>query len=56
MYIFILLGVLMILYFTDTYLTLDTFSKKGYRVEENPLLRENNPRRNNSLLEQEDGN
>jgi len=40
MYIFILLGVLMILYFIDTYLTLDTFSKKGYRVEENPILRD----------------
>ena len=30
----------MILYFIDTYLTLDTFSKKGYRVEENPILRD----------------
>ena len=40
MYIFILLGVLLILYFVDTYLTLNTFSKKGYRVEENPILRD----------------
>lgn len=40
MYIFILLGVLVILFFIDTYLTLNTFSKKGFRVEENPILRD----------------
>jgi hypothetical protein len=40
MHIFILLGALMILYFIDTYLTLNTFRKKGYRIEENPILRD----------------
>jgi len=40
MHIFILLGILVILYFIDTYLTLNTFSKKGYKVEENPILRD----------------
>lgn len=40
MYIFILLGILMILYFIDTYLTLNIFAKKGYKVEENPILRD----------------
>jgi len=40
MYIFILLGILAILYSIDTYLTLNTFSKKGFRVEENPILRD----------------
>ena len=40
MYIFILLGTLVILYFIDTFLTLRTFSKRGYRIEENPLLRD----------------
>ena len=40
MYIFILLVILVTLYFIDTYLTLNTFSKKGFRVEENPILRD----------------
>ena len=40
MYIFVLFGALLILCFIDTYLTLNTFSKKGYRVEENPILRD----------------
>lgn len=40
MYIFMLLGALTILYFIDTYLTLNTFKKKGYKVEENPILRD----------------
>jgi len=39
MYIFILLGILVFLNFVDAYLTLRTFSKKGYKIEENPILR-----------------
>ena len=39
MYIFILLGVLLLLNFIDSFLTLRTFSKKGYKIEENPILR-----------------
>jgi hypothetical protein len=39
MYIFILLGVLVVLNFIDAYITLRTFSKKGYKIEENPILR-----------------
>jgi len=39
MYIFIFLGALVLLSFIDSYLTLRTFSKKGYKIEENPILR-----------------
>jgi hypothetical protein len=39
MYIFILLGVLIVLNYIDAYLTLRTFSKRGYKIEENPILR-----------------
>ena len=39
MYIFILLGILVFLNYVDAYLTLRTFSKKGYKIEENPILR-----------------
>ncbi|MDI6825799.1 MAG: DUF5658 family protein [Candidatus Aenigmarchaeota archaeon] len=39
MYVFILLGILVLLNYIDAYLTLKTFSKKGYRIEENPILR-----------------
>jgi len=39
MYIFILLGILIVLNFIDAYITLRTFSKKGYKIEENPILR-----------------
>ena len=39
MYIFILLGVLIVLNYIDAYLTLRTFWKKGYKIEENPILR-----------------
>jgi len=39
MYIFILLGVLIVLNCIDAYLTLRTFWKKGYKIEENPILR-----------------
>jgi hypothetical protein len=40
MYVFILLGILIFLNYIDAYLTLKTFSKKGYRIEENPILRD----------------
>lgn len=39
MYIFILLGVLVALNYIDAYLTLKIYSKKGYKIEENPILR-----------------
>ena len=39
MYLFILLGILIVLNYIDAYLTLRTFWKKGYKIEENPILR-----------------
>ncbi len=40
MYLLVLLGVLISLILVDSYLTLKMFSKRGWRVEGNPILRD----------------